>query len=459
MKKPMHEVARKVPSATRYRRWWAGLISLLTASQAYAQEPSTTSPELPRKTAEAPRDASATPSIPKLSFEEAIRRAMAHHPDVQVAEQEIRRSQGLLAEARSSWVPTLTANASYTRLDADRVLGGRVLANANQLSANLTLVVPIIQPKGWATTARASEGVDLSKIEAVDTKRQIAVAAARAYLTVIAQRRVLESSVHAREQAAAHEKYAKEREQGGIGNRLDFVRAGQERAASETRVESQTAALVKAQEALGVLLGENAPVDASDTALPDAPTLSNALNDAEVRRSDVLSQKQRVEIARKSIRDNYTEYMPMLSAMAQPFYQNPATPTLPETGWQAQLLLSIPLYDGGRRSGLSEERSVTHEESQIQLNALLRQARADVRSSFEAMRRADVALDRAREAKALAEESLDLAQLAYRAGATTNIEVIDAERRALDASTDAAIAEDAARQARLDLLAASGRFP
>ena len=45
------------------------------------------------------------------------------------------------------------------------------------------------------------------------------------------------------------------------------------------------------------------------------------------------------------------------------------------------------------------------------------------------------------------------------AGANTNIEVIDAERTALDANTNAAVAEDAARQARFDLLAASGRFP
>ena len=39
------------------------------------------------------------------------------------------------------------------------------------------------------------------------------------------------------------------------------------------------------------------------------------------------------------------------------------------------------------------------------------------------------------------------------------LEVIDAERRSRDAETAAVVAEDAARQARLDLLAASGRFP
>jgi len=79
--------------------------------------------------------------------------------------------------------------------------------------------------------------------------------------------------------------------------------------------------------------------------------------------------------------------------------------------------------------------------------------------AFEEMRRQDIALDQANQSAAFAQKALDLANLAYRAGATTNLEVIDAERQARDAETQAAIAEDASREARLDLLAASGRFP
>ena len=52
-----------------------------------------------------------------------------------------------------------------------------------------------------------------------------------------------------------------------------------------------------------------------------------------------------------------------------------------------------------------------------------------------------------------------ITDVAFRAGATTNLEVIDAQRRARDAETAAAVAEDRARQARLDLLVALGRFP
>jgi outer membrane protein len=75
------------------------------------------------------------------------------------------------------------------------------------------------------------------------------------------------------------------------------------------------------------------------------------------------------------------------------------------------------------------------------------------------VKRAEASLAAATNAARLAKSALELATLAYQAGATTNIEVIDAERRARDAETAAAVAEDNARQARVDLLAATGRFP
>ena len=53
----------------------------------------------------------------------------------------------------------------------------------------------------------------------------------------------------------------------------------------------------------------------------------------------------------------------------------------------------------------------------------------------------------------------ELASEAYRAGATNELDVTTAQQQSRDADLAAAIAEDAVRQARLDLLAAVGQFP
>ncbi len=143
----------------------------------------------------------------------------------------------------------------------------------------------------------------------------------------------------------------------------------------------------------------------------------------------------------------------------QPFYQTPESLTQPTTGWQAQLLLTLPLYDGGLRYGLAAERQSLSTEARAQYDYLVRQARSDVRIAFDSVKQAEAAYQAAVNAARLAHEAVDLATMSYRAGATTNLEVIDAERAAHAADTAAAVAEDQAGQARIDLLAASGRFP
>lgn len=404
--------------------------------------------------------ASAPAAAPqRVTFDEAMRRALARNPSVELAQQEIRRSQALVEQVRAAWLPALNAGAAYGRLDSDRVFGDRVLQNADSFNASLSASIPLVTPRAWVASARADEGVGLARLTHAEARRQLALATARAFLAVVAQQRILESAERALTAARAHEEFSRARLAGDVGNRIDAVRAAQDRARDETRVQNQRIALVRAQEALGVLLGESGPIDAAEIVLPAAPELGAALGDAEARRSDIRAARERTEIARRASRDSYADYLPTLSAAGQVFYQTPATPTVPTTGWQVQLVLSLPLYDGGYRYGRAHEREVLEAEARTSLDAALRQARSEVRVAFEAMRRTDEALGHARETAALAHESLDLTTQAYRAGARSNIEVIDAQRQALDAETELAIAEDAARQARVELLVASGRFP
>lgn len=396
-----------------------------------------------------------------VTLDEAVKRAIARNPTAAVATQDIIRSEALVKQVRATWLPTLNANGIYQRLDDDRRLAtGQVALAKSQEQGNVTLTVPIISAKSWVNWARAKDNVEIAQLAAADTKRTIAIQTARAYLTIIAQRRVLESAQRALATNRAHEDYAVTRFEGGIGNRLDAVRASTERATSAIQVKNQLKSLQQAQEALGVLIGVDGSVDAAvEPAFGPPPSVENAIAEAGHNRTDVEAQRRRVRVAHKSVRDSWADYMPIVSATFAPFYQNPPTFTQPQTGWQGQLVVQLPLFDGGQRYGLYDERKSNEQTAKIQLEGMLRQARSEVRVSFEAVQRADEALEASREAQKMAREAFELAQLAYEAGATTNIEVVDAERRASDADISMAVAEDSSRQARLDLLSASGRFP
>jgi outer membrane protein TolC len=236
------------------------------------------------------------------------------------------------------------------------------------------------------------------------------------------------------------------------------VRAVQQWQSDEASLEAQYSTLARQREALGILAGIDHPLDAEEPNLQAPTDPKRAMSDAE-RRSDVVLESARLDAAKHTVHDDWTDYSPYLTGEFMPFYATPPTITYPNTGWQAQLVLTVPFYDGGLRYGQEKERAVNRDEETSRLEGVLRQARSDVRVAFEELRRADTALGDASKAAELAETELDLANTAYKSGAATNIEVIDAERTALDAETAVAVAEDNARQARLDLLAATGRFP
>lgn len=413
----------------------------------------------PTSTAEAsPSAAAREAEVPRIGLDAALKQALAHNPSAKLAALDVKRAETLVAQARAQSLPSLTGNGIYTRLDNDREINGRVITPDQQLQLNLLLSVPLVAPRAWSQWSRASEGVDVAQASEKQARQALVISVARTYLAAIAQERILEVNGRAHDTALAHEKYARTRFQGGLGNRLDQVRASQEVATTGAALATSHAAVQRTREALGVLVGESGPRRPEEK-----PTLAALPSEAEAehdigKRPDVIAQQARRTAAKHQARDNWVDFLPLLTGTFQPFYQNPATPSFPTTGWQAQLLLSIPFYDGGLRYGVHRQRKVEEEVQGAQLENLLRQAKADVRIATEAIRRADQALHDSREAAQLSAESLRLASLAYEAGASTNLEVIDAERRARDAETDVTIKEDAARSARLDLLIASGGF-
>ena len=397
----------------------------------------------------------------RMGLREAVARALARNPSVHVAAAEVRRAAAVVEQVRAAALPTLTGNGVYTRLDDDRRIGDQVFVAANQFQGNLTLSVPVLVPARWAAWAQAAAGTRVAALGEAEVRRRVAIAAAHAYLAIVAARRQVELGERARDTAQAHHEYSQKRLSGGVGSQLDEVRAAQELSAAESRLEILRVMLLRAQGALGVLVGEARPVDAvgtvdlGDAAAPAETDPASLLQ----ARADLASLEAQRLLAQRLVRDMWTYYLPTVVGAFVPLYQNPATIVQPQLSWQAQLLLSVPLYDGGLRYGLRRERSARLEQASAGLDGALRQAQVDVDVGRQAQERADRAAQAARRAAELARRAMEIAELSYRAGATTNLELIDAQRRARDADTAAAVAEDDARRARLELLAASGRFP
>jgi outer membrane protein TolC len=397
--------------------------------------------------------------VTKLSWNEAIARAVGRNPTAVVAAKEIERADALVRQARAAWLPTLAASVSNTRLDAARTAGGIAVTPASTWNGYLDLKVPIVAPLAWTSEAHARDNRDVAAMNAAEVNRRVAAATVRAYLATMLEHKQVEVATRARDSARVHFDYTHERLERGLSNAIDDARAAREFRASEVQLENAEAALVRARSALTILVSAPTLVDvADDTPIAAAAPGQLASADPREKRTDVRLLEMRRQATAHLRRDDWAFYAPTLLADVQAFAQT-RTSAVPGSGWQASLVLSIPLFEGGYRYGVQRERRALDEEASVEVEGLLRQVNVEVLAAVEVVRRADASLASARAGADQARTAAVLADKAYRAGATTNLEVIDAERQARDSESQAAIAEDGARQARLDLLVATGAFP
>ena len=163
--------------------------------------------------------------------------------------------------------------------------------------------------------------------------------------------------------------------------------------------------------------------------------------------------------AERVVADSWKDRLPSVTALFTPQLLAPSGLFNQAASWRASVLFAVPVFDSGLRKGRAAERVALVDVVRAERANVERQAASEIRTAREAMQSTERALTRAREAADQANEVLRITDIAFREGATTNIEVIDAQREARDAETAAVIAEDAVRRARLDLLVSTGRFP
>src|SRR5712691_5537031 len=186
------------------------LACVVLATRAFAQTPTTPIPRL------------------RVTFDDAIKRAIEKNPTVQAAASAILRAEGLVGQVRAATRLQITGNVTTTTLNTGVEFQGATVTPQNQVTASLTATMPIVAAAAWARRAQAEDAKAVAELALADAKRQVAFAAADAYLSVIAQRRVVEGQARARDTAKVHFDLATELERQGSGSRLNALRAEQQ---------------------------------------------------------------------------------------------------------------------------------------------------------------------------------------------------------------------------------------
>jgi len=417
------------------------LVVMLLGAAVHAQQP-------------APSQASA---IPVMQFDAVLRQALDKNPTLARATTNITRAEQLLQQARAITLPLVTTTLQNSTLDSARGFAGGITQPQNQFFIGASASMAILNSARWAQVTQARDQVTVAEADTVEVRQQIVVSAAQTYLAVIAAHRQVEVSERAIDAARAHLDYATKRFEGGAGSRLNQLRASQVVSSEETRLEVVRMALRSAQEALGVIIAADGPIDAGADPVFDMTGTMEDTSWAQAR-PDLLTQIAVQRAAERVVKDSWRDWVPIVNTSFDPTYVTPAGLFQPAKTWRLTFLAIQPIYEGGQRKIALRQRELTLDQSKIEMTALEINARSEVRLAQETLRSRERTAILARRASDEAAEVLRITTAAFEVGATTNLEVIDAQRSDLDAKTAAQTADNAVQRARLDLLVALGRF-
>jgi outer membrane protein len=392
-----------------------------------------------------------------VTFEDAVQRAIAANPSVERASTAVLTSQALLSQARAATMPTVDAAASVTGLDAARGFGGNTVQPQAQWLFAGSAAMPVLAMAQWAARGQAEDQVGIANLDVADVRRQVGVAAAEAYLLILSAKRQQEVNERARDTALAQLEYARARREGGVGSLLNERRAAQEHAVNEELVERSRLAVALGQEALGLLMAADGPMDAIEEPTFDTP--AEVAESWLLDRTDIKLFDARIDAAGRVVADSWKDWVPQVRASFDPQYITPSGLFQPAGTWRAVVAAAIPIWDSGQRRAVRAAREADLLQTRVDRREGELRARSGVRAARVTIEAEARALEKAREASTQAAEVLRITDIAFRAGSTTNIELVDAQRSSRDAETAVRQAEDRARFARLALLVALGRFP
>ena len=158
----------------------AGVLTIALAGPTYARQqtppPSPAAQTSPAPSPEAPTAPAQPPVVPpeRVTFDDAVQRALDRNPSVVSAAADILRAEGLLKQARAVILPGVAVSATNTTLDDSRGLGDQTFTPQNTFNAAVSVSMPLFAPAQWARRVQAEDDRRVAEAGVEDVKRQIA---------------------------------------------------------------------------------------------------------------------------------------------------------------------------------------------------------------------------------------------------------------------------------------------
>lgn len=380
-----------------------------------------------------------------LTLDDSIKIALQNNPAVRIARENISVADSSITQAASQGMPKITLNGTYQRLDKVNTaeFGGNTieLGSIDNRSANLTLTQPI------DIFGIVGAGTKVAKYTKTSSQQglsraiyDITLQTKQAYYNVLRAQSLVKVQEDTVAQLEAHLRDTQIRKDAGDATNFEVLRAQTAAASAKKDLLSAQNGLQLANAAFNNVLVRplETPVELAqpdepkfyqldmpgclDCALKNSPDLQQAATAVKINEG-VAKVTKKAGLPRFNL--NWTANRNFDTSL---FNSR-------ENSWTAYLTGSVNLFDGGATRSAVEIANSNAENSKSNLQSVhdaillqAKQAYLDVSSNKERIDAAKLALDTAR-------ESMRLADVRYKGGVSTQLEILDAQQALTAAST------------------------
>jgi outer membrane protein len=327
-------------------------------------------------------------------------------------------------QAIGAWLPQIYLNDTFSRQSSDYIVGPPLttppLDNSLSLSGAETLLGGLNQV---AAIQGAGANIDLQNYNLQNQSRLLLLNTANAFYNVLA----LEESVQALQASQELNEKTLEVEK-------QWQRMGRSRTAdvSNTQaqlmqiladLESDKNQLVQARETLATLANikpDQALVSEESYA---TPTFSQDQAESKVEeRPDVKAAISNVALADASLLQAHGEHLPTLAVQGTYYLQRDGGSSTPD--WNAQLVASLPLFEGGQIIAQEDQAASKKRQAEMQLSLTHRSALDDIREAYKSLLESMGETDAYQKAEQAYEQAYQDVMHDYKLNLTTNLELL-----------------------------------
>jgi len=396
-----------------------------------------------------------------LTLSDCTRIALAQNPDLVSSGQGVVSAGAALTGVRSAYSPQLAVDVrEAVGSEGSTSAGASGLQRTEQASFALSQIL-------WQSGLQERVAESQSRLAAAELGYSIAVQSlleqvASDYYGVLADDRIVAVQEAAVDSAASHLQQVQARIRAGVAAEVDVYTAQDDFACAELALvdarRDATLARARLKTSMGVsatfplTLGLPQPMSAAAV-----PSLEEAIATAEQTRPDVRRASTLVEATRSSL-DLAKIGRGPASSVSATYDWGYINWESGQPSWQAGLVLSWPLFDGGAAEADVVAARAALAASQAQFQSVVNQAGFEVESALAEVKRAQERVRTTATSVAAADARLRAAEGKYQQGVGILLEVTDARAALTDALAGQVQAEYDYRTSLVTLERALGRL-